>query len=125
MSNQPIYLASPYSHTSSLVRELRWRAAEENTARLLNKGIEQCIFQPIVHCHAMAANWTMPTDFGFWMHYDLSMIECLPRFGILKLPGWELSQGVTAETEHATKLGYAIESFYPQGEFFEALQKLA
>lgn len=125
MKNPAIYLASPYSHKLRSIMELRWRAAEENTARLLNQGIESCVYQPIVHCHGMAERWTMPTDFDFWMTYDLQMIETLPRFGILKLPGWEVSKGVTAETEHATKLGRTVESFYPQGEFFEALSKLA
>ena len=125
MSVQPIYLASPYTHESELIQELRFRAAQENVARLLNSGIEACVFSPIVHCHWITELHEMPKQFPFWKAYGLAMIDAMPRFGVLHLPGWDESVGVKAEAKHAINSSKFVEDFWPQGEFFEVLQRLA
>lgn len=124
MPNPPIYLASPYTHKSKFIQELRYRAARENVARILNDGIEQCVYSPIVHCHWMAEMHNMPGHFEFWQEYDRMMIETLPRFGILQLPCWRASKGIQGEMDIAHSLGKTIEFYTPQGELFDALNKL-
>jgi len=101
-----IYLASPYSHEDPAVREKRYHAAMEATARLINNGIH--IISPIVHGHAMAEKHNMKGDFQFWNEYCIDMMLMCESILVLKLPGWQNSIGVTAEIKEARKHGIYV-----------------
>lgn len=93
------YLASPYTHESSIVRELRFRVAERHVAELLRAGFY--VYSPIVHCHSLAVKYSLPKDFEFWMAYNAAMLEQASELDVLMLPGWMQSRGVKGEMELA------------------------
>lgn len=120
MNARPIYLASPYTHKSKFIQELRYRATRENVARLMNLG--EVVFSPIVHCHWISEIHNMPGDFNFWKNYDECLITNFPRFGILKLPGFRESEGIHNELHFAKGLGRNTEYIEPIGEVTRLLQ---
>lgn len=106
-----IYLASPYSHPSEVQRETNYQLVMEAASMLINDG--RIIFSPIVHCHAMAEEHNMPTDFTFWNSYCLGMVDACTAFYVLKIPGWKQSKGLEAEFLHARKLGKTLKMLDP------------
>lgn len=90
-----IYLASPYSHPDELQQRTRFMLAEQATAKMLSDG--RIVFSPIVHCHAIAVKYTLPTDFTFWQRYCIGMLTKASEFAILDIPGWRESKGVIHE----------------------------
>lgn len=101
-----IYLASPYNHTSPFVREQRYLAAMEAVALLMKRRI--WVFSPIVHCHELKKIAELPPSHGFWLAYDLHILEQCAALYILAIEGWKESLGVAAEREHAITLGIPI-----------------
>lgn len=96
------YLASPYSHSDPLIMRTRFLLAEQATARMLNAG--KFVYSPIVHCHELAQRYSLRTDFAFWREYNIDMLRRADAFAVLKIPGWEESTGVKAESEIARML---------------------
>jgi len=94
-----IYLASPYTHPDPLIRELRYLQALKVCAARLKAG--QMIYSPIVHCHDMAKVFGLPKDISFWRPYNFHMIDLSEEFKILRLDGWEASQGIAEEKTYA------------------------
>src|SRR5690606_9007875 len=94
-----IYLASPYSHPDPQVMHNRFKAVEAVTAELLRRG--KFIYSPIVHCHPLSQDYTLPTDLQFWKEYNVNFISRTQTFYVLTLPGWQESKGVKGELEAA------------------------
>jgi hypothetical protein len=101
-----IYLASPYSNTSSERVYDNYRKALEATACLIKNG--HIIFSPIVHCHEMAKEFDMPTGIAFWWKHNRAMMEKASEFHILTLDGWKNSKGIRREAALAVKLQLPI-----------------
>lgn len=101
-----IYLASPYSHSDSGVVERRFLAACRATAHLLNSGL--VVFSPIVHCHPLAKAHGLPGDFKFWRTYNWWMLAPASELKILRLEGWQISEGVTGERDIAKQYNKPI-----------------
>ena len=68
-----VYLASPYTHKKREVMMDRHHAASVATAQLLLKGA--VVFSPIVHCHEIALEHQLPTDFAFWQNLRNHLIN--------------------------------------------------
>jgi len=98
-----LYLASPYSSPDPLIQKTRFLLVEQVTAQLIEQGY--FIYSPIVHCHALAERYALPTDFAFWKSYNIDMIRRADQFLILDIPGWKESKGVTAEYTFARDAG--------------------
>lgn len=109
-----IYLASPYSNPDPLVVKTRFFLAEQVTAILMREGL--FIYSPIVHCHALAERWSMPTDFDYWKNYNIDFIRRSDKFLILTIPGWEESKGVQGELKFARSAGIKIGHVNDVGE---------
>jgi len=107
MSNQLIYLASPYSHEDETVRLWRFDAVVKAVGVLMNLG--HMIYSPIAHCHPIQLKHVLPTEWAYWQAYDETMLSRCDRLWILQLDGWEKSTGVKAETEIAMRLGLPVE----------------
>lgn len=101
-----IYLASPYSSPDPLVVRTRFLLVEQVTAMLMEQG--HYVYSPIVHCHEIAAKYTLPTDFEYWKGYNIDMIRRADAFYVLVIPGWQESKGVVAELEFAKTAGLEI-----------------
>lgn len=98
-----IYVASPYSHPSSAMRDYRYRQVEQYTAELLRN--RSWCYSPIVHCHALAQRFELPFTADYWSEYNEHMLERCDSLHVLKLPGWEDSRGVQAEIRYWASLG--------------------
>ncbi|MDB5388876.1 MAG: hypothetical protein JWM11_4522 [Planctomycetaceae bacterium] len=62
-----IYLASPYSHPDSAVRDFRYDQACRAVAHLLRNN---CVaFSPVMHSHPLVA-FGVPSDWSFWQQID-------------------------------------------------------
>lgn len=98
-----IYLAQPYSDPSLEVMNDRFEAALAAVAHLVRKN--QLVYSPIVHFHSVAAYHDLPRSFEFWQTMNMRMLDKADQFFVLRLPGWESSKGLTAETTYAAILG--------------------
>lgn len=122
-----IYLASPYSHRLSAVRELRFRAVEHAAAAMMAKG--HAVFSPIVHCHKLAVRHVQPTDAQHWWEYNQVFLTKADELVVLELPGWEASHGVKMEIDfmqgRSRPVIYLSPSDFGMPDVLETLAKLA
>lgn len=100
-----IYLASPYSDPDPAVQEERFRAVCCQAAEMMGKGLY--VFSPVAHCHPIAA-YGLPRDYSYWKGYNLAFLTVCTELVVLKLPGWEVSEGVTGEIALAKELGKPV-----------------
>jgi len=101
-----IYLASPYSHPSPIIRHTRFEAACIAAGRLMLQG--DIVFSPIAHSHHIHLLADLPGDWQFWEKYDRAFIEWCDVVTVLMLDGWQESRGVQAEIAIAGKAGKRI-----------------
>lgn len=90
-----IYVASPYTNIDRVVVERRFIQTEDYVASLFKQ--KHWAFSPIVHCHALAKEFNLPTDAGYWREYNLHMLARSDVLHVLRLNGWEKSEGVREE----------------------------
>ncbi len=115
-----MYLASPYTHIDKEIQRIRYLAVRDTVAHLMRSDV--LVFSPIVHCHPLVVSCGLKGDINFWREYDFAMIEALPQFGILTLPGWLQSEGIEEEKAHALSLGRVVETVAPHSIYADLLQ---
>lgn len=103
-----IYLASPYSDPSSLVRQSRYEAVLRLTAQLLTKN-KLIVVSPIVYCHQMALTYDLPEDAAFWSFLNNSLQRKCDSLIVACLEGWTESKGIRSEIEFAKTLRQPIQ----------------
>ena len=90
------YLASPYSKYAGGL-DAAAEEASRNAGLLIKAGIP--VFCPISHSHAIAeATGIDPLDLHLWLAADRPLMEKADGLIVLMMDGWELSQGIFAET---------------------------
>ena len=97
-----IYIASPYSHPRAVIRNARYAKVSAYTTHLLCKGM--VAYSPIVHCHHLVKNYTLPTDINFWRRFDIGMIRLAEELHVLTISGWKVSEGLDFEIDFAKSL---------------------
>lgn len=103
----PVYLAVPYMHDSSLVREYRFNAANKAAATLINEGY--VVFSPISHSHPIAVDGNIQgLGWETWERQDIAMLRLCKALFVLQLDGWDQSLGVQAEIKEAKRMGIPI-----------------
>lgn len=107
-----IYLASPYSDPNPIVMGQRFHEAARVAAALMKEG--QVIYSPIAHNHYLAVKFNMPSDFDFWMLYDLAILARCDQLLVLCLPGWKQSKGIGKEMDFACEHNIPIKYIYPE-----------
>lgn len=107
MTKSLIYLAVPYSHPDTSVRDQRFEAVNRVAARLMREGYH--IFSPISHTHPIAMAGDLPTGWDFWEKYDTAILQCCQKLIVLRLDGWQQSAGVRGEIAIAIGLEIPIE----------------
>lgn len=100
-----IYIASPYSHSDENVRLARFQKVAEYAGELTAGG--KLAFSPITYGHVLATIKEMPTDWEFWQSFCISFLSKCDELHVLKLDGWDKSQGVEAE------INWAVEHIIP------------
>jgi hypothetical protein len=106
-----IYLASPYSHPDSGVREQRYYDVCLASKELALKG--HPIVSPIAHWHPIAVMYGLPTDAKFWWNLDRDYIDSAREVWVYTIDGWRTSEGVKMETEYAENEGYTLSLVAP------------
>ena len=101
-----IYLASPYSDPDPAVVLFRYQETRRYTAERIYEGY--AIFSPIVHCHELAMNYLLPTEFSFWQTYNQALLRQSLALWVLQLDGWENSLGVVNEIKFAQKYNIPV-----------------
>ena len=102
-----VYLACPYTHESSMVRQARFEAATRAAAALTLMGMT--IFSPITHTHKMLDSVELPITWDFWQVHCMAYLACSHRMIVLQIPGWDTSKGVQAECSIAQSYALPIE----------------
>lgn len=101
-----LYVASPYTGTINQQHQ-RFEAVREYVVKLIQAG--HVAFSPIVYAHQMAADYDLGTDAKTWQSFNQDMIRLCSKMHVLKLEGWSISKGVTAEIELAQRLGLEVD----------------
>ncbi len=100
-----IYLASPYSHPDSAIRQQRFEAACRAAAALVQAG--KTVFSPVVCSHCLC-HFDLPSDWRFWQRHDRCHLEACTEVAVLMIDGWRESDGVKAEIAIARELGKPV-----------------
>lgn len=99
-----VYLASPYSHASPIVREQRFEAVCKAAGKMMEAGV--IVYSPIAHSHPISRHMAVsPVDHNFWLRQCFGVLERSTRMDVLMLEGWEASKGVAAELEFCREHG--------------------
>jgi hypothetical protein len=96
------YLAIPYSHPDSNVREERFNMANRIAADLIRQG--RFIFSPISHSHPITP-YDTPQGWDFWEKFDRIFLEICPKMIVVKADGWLESKGIMGEIKIFRELG--------------------
>jgi len=104
-----IYLAAPYSDKDSKVINKRVKIINKRAAELMNKG--HIVYSPVSHCHTIALENSLPTDYIFWHKQNESFIQWCNIIVIITIKGWTKSKGVSDEMEMAKKYNKKITSY--------------
>ena len=93
--NEPlIYVACPYSDNQKDVMAKRFESVSAFCAELLRYRV--MVFSPISHSHPIA-QYGLPKGWDFWQRWGRIYLEFCDAIIVLRLPGWDVSIGVTAE----------------------------
>jgi len=97
-----LYVASPYTHVEAEIRDARFAAVCRAMVKLIADG--WLAYSPIAHTIPLNQHGGAGSTWQDWSDYDLRFIrQCHAGFAILKLDGWKISVGVTAELEAARR----------------------
>lgn len=104
-----LYLASPYRHKQPRVEAYRARMAAEIAGMLKTEGL--MVFSPVAHGHAIAeqvpelsrAEWA-----STWLRHGKMMLRLSHAVAVLRLHGWEESEGVAVEMSEAGRRGIPL-----------------
>ena len=105
-----IYLASPYSHPSAEVRRQRYRAVCKAAGELMQSG--KMVFSPIAHSHGITLQG-IDGGWNHWRDFDTWFLRRCHHMIVLRLEGWQDSEGISHEIEHAEQLGISVEYMDP------------
>ena len=108
------YLACPYRHPDPLVQRKRCAAAHYTAAQLFAAG--RRVFSPLTHNEILIDILDDSVPGEQWMQFDLGVLAACEKLLILKMEGWELSNGVRREILFAREKGLLIEELDPPEE---------
>lgn len=106
-----IYIASPYTHESDKIRDLRYRLVKTYTQKRLDEGA--LVFSPIVYGHGLTDGHPERIPFEYWAQMNDHLIHSAEAVEVLMLPGWELSRGIAHEVDLAQRLYLPISYVRP------------
>lgn len=105
-----IYLATPYSHPLSNVREGRFRQAVCATCVIIQHKIP--CYAPIVNSHPLSLDIygeeSLLTDYENWRFQDETFLRLCKELWVLQIEGWEASKGIEEEVKFANTLHIPI-----------------
>ena len=105
-----MYLAAPYTHHQSWVREARARVTAQVAGELTRAFIHDWVFAPTLQGHAVARHLPLyiVREHGFWMRQCEQALAEAERLILLPLPGWLESRGVQQELQFCWTHGIRV-----------------
>lgn len=96
-----VYLTSPYSDESQMIKEERYQVNCRVAAALMPRGV--AVFSPIVHRHLFTRYLPTgcPNNHKFWMEKVLPFLESCHALAVLCLNGWDKSPSLDEEIRYA------------------------
>ena len=94
-NNKIIFVILPYRDDNTEVTEQRVALAEKYCAKLMMRG-----FFPVCTTsfgHYLVKRHDVPKSWAYWKDYCKAMIQISKEVHLLKLDGWDTSEGVTEE----------------------------
>ena len=116
-----IYLACPYTHSDSRVREERFQAATRAAATLVRQGL--IVYSPITMTHpidVLLAGTASTLGSDYWVMFDEAFMNACSEMLILRIEGWETSSGIRREIEYFKEQGKPIR-YMDSNQPFESL----
>ena len=103
MSNKNLlYLSSPFSHSSPIIKVKRYESMLDIMAFLLDSNL--MVVSPLMLNVPLTGRLNRKgTDWQDWREYDLFLLSRSDELWILTLEGWEESKGVRAEIKYALR----------------------
>ena len=101
------YLAQPYSHADSAIRQWRYESGRDAAIELIRRGL--VVYSPIMYTHQLAAYGDLGLGWDEWKHFDEAFIRSCEQCIVLMLPGWHRSVGVAAEIAMFIEQGKTVE----------------
>ncbi len=92
-----IYLSSPYSHPFQSKREERFDLVCRHAGFLMAKGIQ--VYSPIAHCHPIAVRMNLDPGWEYWAEHNTFMLKACMEMLILKIDGYQTSNGIFEEVK--------------------------
>jgi len=92
------YLASPYTSGNSYSIHLNYALVLEAYANMTKQGL--AVISPIVLNHQAALHYDLPKSWDFWEKIDLDILSQCTAFVMLKIPGYDKSEGLQAELKY-------------------------
>lgn len=90
-----LYIATPYSRYP-MGHIVAFYDACRVTAQLIKRGLS--VFSPIAHSHAICDHGHLPhLDHDLWMKADEPMMHKADALLVVRLPGWDHSDGISKE----------------------------
>jgi hypothetical protein len=98
-----IYLACPYTDPNPTVRKARFEIATAVAADFIREG--HIVYSPITMTHPIdmvlaGASNTLGSD--YWVAFDEAFMEMCSEMAVVKLEGWEKSEGIKREIAYFT-----------------------
>jgi hypothetical protein len=105
-----IYLAGPYTAKGyQSETDLRKQLTQGARFNMLTKfaaqimAAELLVYSPITHSHPMTLHEALPGTWAYWERMDREMLSICSELWIMKLDGWEDSEGLQDEIAIASE----------------------
>ena len=108
VKSKEIGLSKPdYSEKKEEVEKQRYEWITEATARLFEAGIT--VISPITLTHPCAKNYGLrDKGLDFWLEHDFRLILRCDMIIVLRLNGWNQSEGVAKEIQFCKERGIPV-----------------
>lgn len=110
MINDLIYLASPYTHPSVVLRQSRAMRIAQVAAQLVKKGL--FVYSPVLHGHEID-KWGDDIPYQYWIDLGLKMLNRCDSLYVVLLPGWKDSKGIQKEVDFAIQMQKPVYYYAP------------
>lgn len=94
-----LFISSPFSHKDKAIENARVEEVNKYIAELTSQGFH--VFSPITYGTTILKYKKLPSDWKFWKDFCEAFLEKCEEMWVLKLDGWDTSEGVAAEIQFA------------------------
>lgn len=105
--NELTYVASPYTSEDPEVMNERYKMVTAYITECVNKG--EVVISPVMYCRLFGTIHDRRAWADFWPDFCLLILVKCEYLRVVKMDGWKLSVGVSAEISFARDHGILIE----------------